>query len=127
MHSLVAGTVIAVQVGPIKHVGIVTDRTYGAHPSVISNSHRAGGVIEEPLPVFSSGQHVDVVGYPGSLPPQQVLQKARSRIGETWDLFWNCEHFVRWVHGLRPRSPQLIAGVILMYAFAVLLVAGGKK
>ena len=126
-YSLAPGTVIAVWVGFIRHVGIVTDRTYGAHPSVISNSHRAGGVIEEPLPVFSSGQDVDVVGYPGSLPPQQVLQKARSRIGETWDLFWNCEHFVKWAHGLRPRSPQLVAGAILMCAFAVFLVAGGKK
>lgn len=126
-YSLAPGTVIAVWVGPIQHVGVVSDRMHGSHPNVISNSHRAGRVIEEPLPVFAGGRPVNVVGYLGNLSPQKVLQRARSRIGETWDLFWNCEHFVKWAHGLRPRSPQLVAGVILMCAFAVLLVAGGKK
>ena len=70
---------------------------------------------------------MNVIGYLGNLSPQQVLQRARSRIGETWNLFWNCEHFVKWAHGLRPRSPQLVAGLILMCVFTGFLVAGGKK
>lgn len=127
-YNLAPGTVIAVWVGFIRHVGIVTDRMYGAYLGVISNSYRAGRVAEEPLPVFAGGRSVNVIGYLSDLPPQQVLRRARSRIGEAWDLpNWNCEHFVRWAHGLQPRSPQLVAGVVLICAFAVLVVASGKK
>lgn len=126
--TLSPGTVIAVWIGPIQHVGVVSDRMYGLHSSVISNSHRAGRVIEEPLPVFAGGRPVHVVGYLGNLSPQQVLQRARSRIGEAWDLLrWNCEHFVRWAHDTRPYSPQLITGAALLAAIALLVASGNKK
>lgn len=100
------GEVVAVDAGPLglfQHVGIVTE--FG---TVISNSKRSGCVAEESLSEFSCGRLVRSLGYPGGLPPYQVVCRARSQIGEPWSLFSsNCEHLVNYAHGLERRSPQL--------------------
>ncbi len=114
MQMLLPGTVVAVSVGPVDHVGILTDRQIDGLPTVISNSLRAAGVAEESLLTFGSGKQVRVIGFPGNLSPREVLQRARSRIGKPWSLLkWNCEHFVHWAHGLKPTSPQLAVAVAL--------------
>lgn len=128
MQYILPGTVLAVAVGPIEHVGIVTDQTRDGFPTVISNSHRAGRVVEEPLPTFVSGGEPRIVGYLGKLSPVEVLRRARSLIGTKWKLLsWNCEHFVRWAHGLKPTSPQLVISIGLILVAAAVVVVAGKK
>ena len=89
--------------GIIRHWGIVT-----SVGTVISNSGRHGGVIEQLFDDFSCGQMVKKVGYIGSLAPWDVENRARSAIGKGYEaLFNNCEHFAYWAHGKRPQSPQV--------------------
>lgn len=125
MQALNPGTVVAIDVGLIEHVGIVTNHIVAGQPTVISNSFKTGGVAEEPLQSFANGHQVRVIGYLGKLSPSEVVQRARSQIGKAWDLFqWNCEHFVHWAHGLKPKSQQLIKwGVVCVLVGSVIWIA----
>ena len=128
MKDLCPGTIVAIDNGFYRHVGIVTDRSQNGKPMVISNSFRRRGVFEEQWNDFSCHQNVIIHDYPGRLNSKSVVQRARSRIGTKWNLFdWNCEHFVYWSHGLEPHSPQimslfscvsLFAGAALLYRFS---------
>ena len=102
------GDVISIDVwGVVQHVGIVSDVG-----TVISNSMRHNGVVEQSFEEFSGGKAVRYVGYPGALSPQEVVFRARSRLGESWALLgWNCEHFAHWAHGLEPKSPQAVGAI----------------
>ncbi|HEV2174698.1 MAG TPA: lecithin retinol acyltransferase family protein [Nitrospira sp.] len=123
---LCPGTVIFIWLFPFfRHRGIVSDRYCGDKPMVISNSARAGGVIEEPWDAFAAGQSVQVEGYPSRLAPWIVVQRARDCVGTRYSLVnWNCDHLVSDAHGLVTRSPQvalviavaLIAGLFVMTA-----------
>lgn len=125
-HELSPATAVGywVQVGGVDvfHVGLVTDRQCQAGaPYVISASKRTGRVAEETWEEFSQGAPVSTYDVRGDLPPHHVLERARARDGHEWHLFLaNCEHFVRWAHGLPEESPQLQQGV----AKAGLVVAG---
>lgn len=103
------GTVVSVTILLFyRHKGVVSDRWHHGKPMVISASARARSVREEPWDVFAQGGVVTVDGYPGRMPHWEVLRRARSLIGSAYDLFTrNCEHFVSYVHGLKPHSPQL--------------------
>ncbi|MCG7980275.1 MAG: lecithin retinol acyltransferase family protein [Candidatus Thiodiazotropha taylori] len=78
---------------------------------------------EEKEEIFADGCKIKIHGYPSQLPPFVVLRKARNKLGTKYDVFkWNCEHFVRWAHGLKPESPQLqvaILGVVSLLVFAI--------
>src|ERR1700683_1078211 len=75
--------------------GIVTGRSSLDEILVISNSLRRGGIAEETLAEFANGQPVIVVGKMDRLKPEQIISRARSRKGESWNLLtWNCEHFL---------------------------------
>ena len=77
-------------------------------PMVISNSFRRSGVFEESWEDFSNGRNVKIPGYPGDLSADEVLLRARSKIGSRWNLFgWNSEHSINWAHGLKPRNPTV--------------------
>lgn len=117
------GTAVSVWVFPFfRHKGIVSDRFLGGKPMVLSNSARARGVAEEPWEVFSAGQAVLVEGYPGSLAPRAVVQRARSLVGTQYDLLrWNCEHLISYAHGLTPKSPQ-VAVVMAAALIAAMMV-----
>jgi len=118
--NLIPGTIVRIDFGFYKHPGIVSDRSMNSMPMVISNSFRKRGVYEEPWEDFSNGRKVEISGYPGDLSPDEVLTRARSKIGTRWNLIlWNCEHFMNWSHGLKPRSPQLNT-----YATCAIAVAG---
>jgi len=114
MIFLQPGTIVSVAVGPLTHFGIVSDQQGGGFPNIISCSRRTGQVAEEAATVFANGNNIKVHSYPGRLDPLQVIQRARSKLGTEYDLFkWNCEHFVRWAHNLKPESPQLQIAAIL--------------
>ncbi len=115
MNNLAPGTVVSVNVGPIKHFGIVSDKQWDGMPYIISNSLRAGQVAEEPANIFANGNTIRKVDdYPGKMNPYEVIARARSQLGKTYKLIsWNCEHFIRWVHGQKVESPQLQAAAIV--------------
>ncbi len=114
MNSLQPGTIVSVPIGPLTHFGIVSDQQDTGFPYIISCSRRTGQVAEETATVFANGSKIKVHGYPSQLNPFQVVHRARSKLGTKYDLFkWNCEHFVRWVHDVKPESPQLQIATIL--------------
>lgn len=122
MVHLKPGEVIGVRVGPVTHVGIVSDRYAGGMPMVISNSHRAGCVAEEPFSVFQGSYSLVSVPQTVSLPASLILFRAREKLGTKWNLFtWNCEHFVHWALGLEPKSPQLNQAIAVAGGLAIFM------
>lgn len=127
-YKFPAGTVVGapVDVGGVEvvHVGLVTGaldwRTGDA--MVISASKKHGRVVEEPMHDFSGGREVAAQGHLQSVvPPWEAIHRARSDLGQNWNLFGNnCEHFVRRWIGLPEVSPQLAVGIA-----ATLTLAGG--
>jgi hypothetical protein len=113
------GSVVGVAIGPVMHVGIVSyPSIFGSN--VISSSPRTRQVTEETLFEFANGGRVMDLGYPGQLAPHVVIERARRKLGEPWNLFTaNCEHLVSWAHGLEVTSPQLRNAI-----FWLVLVAG---
>ena len=123
--SLPIGAVVRVSHGWYDHVGLMGDNICRGERTVVSFSARAGGFTEEPFSAFASGQQVAIDGYPGALPPQSVMQRACLKQGRSysWTEF-NCEHFVRYAHGVPIESPQLrqwasLGGVLGCVAFAL--------
>lgn len=124
----VVGIDVVVHGVPVHHVGLVSRVESWGDVFVISNSKRRGCVVEEHISEFAEGRRV--AHHPhirGDLHGLTVVQRARSRLGHAWDLIGsNCEHFVRWAHGLPEVSPQLITkgvvgGVAAVGAVASLL------
>lgn len=114
------GTVFSTSRLLYRHYGILTGRFINGVPTVISNSGEGGMVVEEPITKFQGIGDLQVVGYIGSLPQDVVIARARAKLGSRYSLInWNCEHFVRYAHGLKQESPQLVVAVSL---FAVMLV-----
>lgn len=116
--ALVVGTVLRVSHGWYYHVGLMGDRILHGEPSVLAFSADAKGYVEQPYSAFAFGRLVTIDGYLGSLPPAIVMQRARLKQGQaySWTDF-NCEHFVRYAHGVPIESPQLrewtlIAGIV---------------
>lgn len=108
------GTILSTSRLGYRHFGISTDRYVNEWPIVISNSGSHGKVVEESLEQFKEQGDIKVEGYWGALPPHEVLARARAKLGSHYFLFnWNCEHFVRFAHGLEPKSPQIALLAIL--------------
>ena len=125
--KLIPGTIVQIDFGFYKHPGLVSDKTLNSIPMIISNSYRLRGVYEEPWEDFSNGKEVEIVGYPGILSSNEVLDRARSKIGTRWNLFfWNCENFINWSHGLKTRSPQVRAYTACVFAVTGLVVILGR-
>jgi hypothetical protein len=81
---------------------------------VISGSKVKWTVVEETMDEFGGGRPVTFRGYPSRLSRQEVVARARSMLGERWDLFVNnCEHVASRAHGIEPRSPQLRGAVTI--------------
>jgi hypothetical protein len=109
--------------GVFRHKGIVSNRRWNGKPMVIANSQATGGVAEVTWDAFAAGQQVFVEGYPGNLPPLEVLCNARSLIGQPYNVLQsNCEHFVYHCHGQQPNSPQ-VAAVAVVAALGLLFAA----
>ena len=101
-----AGTVVKAGRGFYSHVGMLTGYNIAGQRLVLSHSPK--GIVEEPIDVFAEGNFVYAEGYLGKLNPSEVLVRARSQRGATYSLLGrNCEHFVRFAHGVAIESPQL--------------------
>lgn len=122
--ALPVGTVIRVSHGWYHHVALLGDGVIQGERSVLAFSAQAGGFIEQPFSAFALGRSVTADGYLGGLPPASVMQRARLKQGQaySWTEF-NCEHFVRYAHGVPIESPQLrqwafLGGVVGFFALA---------
>ena len=104
------------------HFGVEHDGIYTAKGTVISASARTGQVMEEDLKTFSGGKAIVSKGYPSDLPPETIEQKARAKIGKTYNLLsYNCQHFASECHG-KKKSRQLRT-VVATTAVSVALFA----
>ena len=121
------GMIVRVPAGLFHHVGIVSDRWSDGKPMIISNSRRRGGVAEEPWTVALGTGRVTVLGHQSHLEPYEVVERARARIGQPWDLFnFNCEHLVAYACGREEASAQLRVAVLLAgVVLAVSLISRG--
>jgi hypothetical protein len=111
-----------------RHVGLISDRRdWDGLPFIISNSPRAGGLVEEPFASFVGDQSWRLGGYPGNLLPAAVLYRARSCNRRTYDaLLWNCENFVNYCHGLPETSSQVVATVMIAVLGALAFGAAAR-
>lgn len=106
--GLPAGTVVRVRHGFYEHIAMLSEHVIGGERAVVSFSAQAAGFVEEPFSIFARGQTVVIEGYLGILPPAVVMQRARMKRGQAYSLSdFNCEHFVRYAHGVPVESPQL--------------------
>lgn len=109
------GAIVGTRIGPLplpQHVGILAPHPVWGR-SVIS--FKPAGIVEEPAFLFAAGRPFDSISYPGPLPWQLVVQRARVAIAtRPYDLInFNCDYFVRHCHGLRLESPQVNAIALL--------------
>ncbi len=100
------GTVLKVNYGYL-HYGIVDEFN-----QVIHNSKKHFKVVSESFEKFSEGKKVKI----SKITSQDqflAIEKARKNIGQPYDLFRsNCEHFVRFCHGLKVESQQVWVAVL---------------
>lgn len=106
------GTILTTPIGIYTHYGIAT-----GVGSVIAASKKFGRVTETSYEDFCDGQPITERQMKGTLAGETVVQRARSRIGATWNpIFSNCESFVKWAHNLPAISTQVVAtGVCLFF------------
>lgn len=125
--SLPTGTVIRVSHGWYHHVALLGDRLVSGERSVIAFSAKDGGFVEQPYSAFSLGRQVTSDGYFGGLPSAAVMQRARLKQGTSYSwIDFNCEHFVRYAHGVQIESPQVKqwATLVSVTGFALLAFRG---
>jgi len=108
------GCILAVpvqtNVGVVSHKGILGDQLGPDDlPTVIHNVKLFGQIIETSMSdyLLMAVGPISSEGYPGMLPPEKVLERARSQIEKPWRPWSNCEHFVSWSHDIPVSSPQL--------------------
>ncbi len=124
IDDLVTGTVLRVSHGPYDHVGLVSDRYINGERAVLSFAASTGGLLEEPFSVFALNRRVYNDGYLSQLDPYWVMVRARAITHRrySWTAY-NCEHFVRDAHGLKPESPQLQSWLVLGSFVGLVLAA----
>ncbi len=123
MRNYTHGLVVYIQLGLIKHFGIITSINEFGEVTVISNSKKHMSVIEETLESFSQGHKVLICNHKSKYQAGYLINRARQQLGKKYSLFNdNCEHFVRWVHHLKPESPQL-QFFALLAAMSLLTIA----
>lgn len=108
-----AGTIISIDCGFYRHVGMLGDYALNGQRLVLAFSLKARGFIEHTIDDFTNGGDFRIDGYLGKLAPSEVLMRAQDWRALPYSLLErNCEHFVYYAHGLAPQSPQLVmAGI----------------
>lgn len=99
-----AGDTIAIPFGiGLWHYGIVTSRG-----TVISNSRKHGGVVEQSLSQFRNGKRIRLFDTADTLDAVAAETRARTALGSRYDLAAsNCAHFARWSHRRKPTTLQV--------------------
>lgn len=120
------GTVLITDRGPYNHKGILAEPPLlGREPTVVSASKRKGQVVEEPFREFLGGEAFLGTAYTPASRQEGIaaVRRARRWLGQSYDLFRNnCEHLIERAYNRRPRSKQLIAGVVIGALIALALV-----
>lgn len=77
--------------------------------TVIHLSKEKGRIRRDPIHSFAGGNSIYVKQCKHSYSPEQVVQRAKSKLGETgYNLgLNNCEHFASWCHSGRHHSKQV--------------------
>ena len=98
------GDVVAIPFGiGLSHYGIVT-----AAGTVISNSRKHGGVVEQSFTSFANGKRVRLCERTDALEGVVAATRARRVKGKPYRLTEsNCAHLTRWSHRQRPTSIQV--------------------
>lgn len=110
LHDYAAGDIISIPFGGVlRHYGVVTSRG-----TVISNSRRGGGVVEQSVAEFRRGRPLSHHGGSGGLHPFQIEARARRALGSSYDLAGsNCIDFTRHTHRRTP-TPWQVGRATLM-------------
>ncbi len=103
------GDMVAVRFGVVlSHYGVVTHRG-----TVISNSRRNGGVVEQSLADFADGRSVRLCDTRTGLEAHAVEARARKAIGSDYSVTGsNCSHFTRWTYRRKPTAMQIASAGI---------------
>lgn len=98
------GDTIAIPFGiGLSHYGVVTSRG-----TVISNSMKHGGVVEQTLSAFANGKRVRLCESTDHFGAVASERRARKALGSSYSLTGsNCAHFARWTHRRKPTSLQV--------------------
>lgn len=102
--DLPAGTIVSVPYAKIlRHYGVVTSRG-----TVISNSRKGGGVIEQSFAAFGNGGRIRRHDGSSKDDPRVIEARARRKLGRDYDVTGsNCIDFTRHTHRRRPTPWQL--------------------
>ena len=107
------GDVIAIPFGiGLSHYGIVTSRG-----TVISNSSKHGGVVEQSLAAFSRGRRIRLCERTDSLDAVVAESRARRAKGAAYSLTEaNCAHFTRYSRRQRPTTLQIASATVSAFS-----------
>lgn len=80
------------------HHGIYVGEGRVIHYSGLADGLTSGPIEETDLQTFSNGKGITVKTYKNAFPPDEIVRRARSRLGEnSYNVFNNnCEHFCLW-------------------------------
>lgn len=120
-HRFEPGDVIAIPFGiGLSHYGVVT-----AQGTVISNSRKHGGVIEQSLHAFSNGKRIRLCERTDPLSGAIAENRARRAKGRGYSLTEsNCAHFSRWSHRQEPTTIQIASATARTFAD---MLFGGRR
>jgi hypothetical protein len=121
--GMTPGSTLAVDCGVFTHYSIISDQLGpDGMPRLISASKRTGTVKEETWSDVISNEKIKILPLIGTLTAEEILSKARSRIGN-WVysvLNFNCEHFVNWCNNLPFTSKQITTSASLASMGAII-------
>nr|WP_156780827.1 hypothetical protein [Hyphomonas sp. Mor2] len=103
------GDVVAIPFGiGLSHYGLVTSRG-----TVISNSRRHGGVVEQSLAEFSNGRRIRLCERTDALDAAVSESRARRAKGSGYNLTEaNCAHFTRYTRRQKPTTVQVASATL---------------
>ena len=103
------GDVIAIPFGiGLSHYGLVTSRG-----TVISNSSKHGGVVEQSLSDFAKGRRIRLCERTDALDAVVAETRARRAKGSSYSLTEaNCAHFTRYSRRQRPTTVQVASATV---------------
>lgn len=120
-------SIVSVRRPGFLHEALVSGFTYYGE-AIVSSISSSEGSYEELLADMLAGQPLEDIRNPDVLPDWLVLQRAAEVACRPYNwVSWNCQHFVRYAHGLKVRSPGVeTIGLLALGAAAIAVVASAK-